>query len=274
MSREYSNPFFGKNYIEQEKSIVNKWLALFGVTFVVPMVFGMPIFFKMVQSGCGLYLAVFAGVFGSGIYLNLKLALRIGFESGILYKNFGRITPDYNFTQEEATSILFMHILNLKRMWKRSGRKAVSQDSLIEVIHAKLKNEGSPILLFSNIMITIGLIGTISGLITSIGGLSVTSGGGSIMDGLGSALDGVGVAFYTTLVGSILGGVSLRVLHFYVDKKIDSYILALAEIVEISVVPAYRKNQDETDLRNVSLAVMSLLENQKERKKGVLYEVA
>jgi hypothetical protein len=25
MRKEYSNPFFGKNYIEQEKTIINKW---------------------------------------------------------------------------------------------------------------------------------------------------------------------------------------------------------------------------------------------------------
>jgi len=42
-----------------------------------------------------------------------------------------------------------------------------------------------------------------------------------MLEGLSSAMSGMGIAFYTTLLGSILGGVLLRVFAWITDSSID-----------------------------------------------------
>lgn len=258
-TKQVSNPFYGKNNIENSSVMMKKWIFLFVVSFVIPFMISFPLIFEMISSGCGLYLIIFASIFSIGVFFNLKLLLRIAFESDVLYRRFDKIGVNYEFKSNDENSILNMHIYNLKKMFVNSNENFVSQDSLIEILHNKLNSEGRIVLLFSNIMITIGLVGTISGLISSIGGLRVVSEGSGFMGGLGSTLNGVGVAFYTTLIGSVLGGICLRVLFYYVNKKVDSYILNLAEAIEIQIIPIFRKKQNKNNLTKTISSVIEAL---------------
>ena len=133
-------------------------------------------------------------------------------------------------------------------------------DFTLEVLHAKLKNEGSVVVLASNIMITLGLLGTVSGLISSIGGLQATSGVAGLMGGVTKAIDGRGVAFYTTLIGSMLGGITLRILHFYVDKQVDTFVSTMAEVVETRIIPSLRLAERSSDVRDIALATVAALQ--------------
>jgi len=54
-------------------------------------------------------------------------------------------------------------------------------------------------------------------------------------------LGGLGVAFNTTLLGSILGGVILRVLTNVVNANITRYVAHIAELTEVYVLPYMRK---------------------------------
>ena len=67
----------------------------------------------------------------------------------------------------------------------------------------------------SSLLVTAGLIGTIFGLIISMGGLKtlITSSGdnSAILGTMVNVLSGVDVSFYTTLFGSFLGGIILRI---------------------------------------------------------------
>lgn len=79
------------------------------------------------------------------------------------------------------------------------------------------RNEGWT-LAGATILVTLGLIGTAAGLIQALGGLSDAvgalgrGGGGGFEAGLDRALAGMSAAFVTTLMGSVLGGVALRIL--------------------------------------------------------------
>ncbi len=81
--------------------------------------------------------------------------------------------------------------------------------------------------LMGNLLITIGLIGTVLGMTLTMSGLnSALSAVGEdqrlVMEGVEHAMAGMGVAFYTTLLGSILGGVLLRVFAWIAKSSVES----------------------------------------------------
>jgi len=254
-TKTYANPFYGKSCIESGRNIYNRWIMILFIFFFFPVLLGMSFIVKMILSGEGWYLLIFTGAFLSSLYINGNVVFRISYETDMLLKYYSELSLRTDF-EEDRNSIISNHIRSLKRIYKRSGCKPVSQDSLIEILHAKLKGEESMVILFSNLMITLGLVGTISGLITTVSGIGS---GNEALEGMSKAIGGMGTAFYTTLLGSMLGGITLRVLHFYVDKKIDSFVLNLAEIVEIRIMPQFRLRQNNNDLRNIAVATISAL---------------
>ncbi len=147
------------------------------------------------------------------------------------------------FIRVAEPSIFRHHIESLHTIFLRSPR--IEQDTLIEVAHARLIARNRIVELMANILITLGLIGTIVGLIAAVGGLgTVLEGAGEkekLIAGMQTTVDGLGTAFYTTLLGSIFGGVILRVLANIVDANIVGYMAHLAELTEVYVLPAMRR---------------------------------
>ncbi len=81
--------------------------------------------------------------------------------------------------------------------------------------------------LLGSLLITVGLIGTVMGLTITLTGLNgalnnVGSDNMSMLMSLGDALSGMGLAFYTTLLGAIMGGVLLRVFAYITDNSIEA----------------------------------------------------
>ena len=76
-----------------------------------------------------------------------------------------------------------------------------------------------------NLLITLGLIGTVAGLTLTLTGLtgSLEALGHDqemLLSGLRKAMSGMGTAFYTTLLGAVLGGVLLRVFAQITDHGV------------------------------------------------------
>lgn len=81
--------------------------------------------------------------------------------------------------------------------------------------------------LLGSMMITMGLIGTVLGLTITLTGLNgalenIDSDGMSVLIGLREAMSGMGLAFYTTLLGSIMGGVLLRMFAYIGENSIEA----------------------------------------------------
>jgi len=81
--------------------------------------------------------------------------------------------------------------------------------------------------LLGSLLITVGLIGTVMGLTITLTGLNgalnnVGSDSATILVSLSEALSGMGLAFYTTLLGAIMGGVLLRVFAYISDNSIEA----------------------------------------------------
>ncbi len=81
--------------------------------------------------------------------------------------------------------------------------------------------------LMGSLLITVGLIGTVMGLTITLTGLNgalnnVGADNMSMLISLSDALSGMGLAFYTTLLGAIMGGVLLRVFAYITDNSIEA----------------------------------------------------
>ena len=148
------------------------------------------------------------------------------------------------FLQNSEPSLFRDHIDNLHEIFRRDYN--ISQDNLVTLLQARLLSKTKVVDFASSILVTLGLVGTIIGLIQSAGGLgevfsAMSSGETNITDGVDTALAGMGLAFYTTLMGAILGGVCLRLLSNLVDSNIEHIVSHIAELTEIYILPILRR---------------------------------
>lgn len=224
-------------------------------------------------------IAISWAVLSAGMFLIVVLLVIAGFFAVTILRSF----TDVNFLDRETRlaseqvrqlaevndigrfieiaqpSMFRRHIQSLYTIFK--SHPEIQQDSLIEVTHARLIARNKVVELFSSVLVTLGLIGTIIGLIDSTAGLgnamtSMFGGAGSDVatqaaaegtegDLLGPAMvqtfSGLQTAFYTTLLGSLFGGVILRLLTNVVDAAILRYMAHLAELTEVNVLPALRR---------------------------------
>ncbi len=115
-------------------------------------------------------------------------------------------------------------------------------ETLIEMEYANLSRRSHATEVMGNLLITLGLIGTVTGLTLTLSGLtgSLDALGQDqdlLLAGLRTAMSGMGTAFYTTLLGAVLGGVLLRIfaliteyglssLHDYITKTCMVFLCA------------------------------------------------
>jgi len=143
---------------------------------------------------------------------------------------------------------------------ERNGRADV--DSLIDVEFSAQHRVSQFVSLLGNLMITLGLIGTVLGMTITMNGLSGALGSlgvdqSLLVEGLRSAMNGMGVAFYTTLIGSVLGGVLLRVFSWITDASINGLqdLMLRTCVVHAS---ADLEPSDERDYRTLDATVQQL----------------
>jgi hypothetical protein len=148
-----------------------------------------------------------------------------------------------DFLEQAEPSIFRSHVGNLTLIWKRDD--LIMQDNLVELLHARLRAKIRPLDVASSIMVSLGLVGTIVGLIAAVGGLgsAMTSAGTDqtgLVAGMNATLVGMGTAFSATLMGSIFGGVILRLLYTSVNSQTEHLVAHIAELTEVHLLPVLR----------------------------------
>lgn len=142
--------------------------------------------------------------------------------------------------------VFHQHIQDLAKIAKHDPN--VSQDSLVTLLYSKMMARAKIVEILSGVLVSLGLIGTIVGLISMTSGLSGTldslgeSGDATeLMSGMRTTMAGLGTAFYTTLVGAILGSVVLRVLNNVYTSNVDHFVSYIASLTEVRIAPRLRK---------------------------------
>lgn len=137
-------------------------------------------------------------------------------------------------------------------------------ETLLNVELAVYERISSMIELVGNLLITMGLIGTVMGLTFTLTGLtgSLEALGHDqelLLSGLRKAMAGMGTAFYTTLLGAVLGGVLLRMFAQINQHGVESLHDNLLRIclVYCSADYAHTLERDVRELNNEVSALES-----------------
>ncbi len=106
----------------------------------------------------------------------------------------------------------------------QSLKMAMDSNSKVEL--AVFQRMSRSIEVAGNLLITLGLIGTVMGLTLTLTGLTSSLDAlghdqEQLLQGLRKAMGGMGTAFYTTLLGAILGGVLLRVFAQITEQGVE-----------------------------------------------------
>jgi len=129
-------------------------------------------------------------------------------------------------------------------------------EALVDVEFAIYRRSAHALEVIGNLLITLGLVGTVVGLTLTLTGLtgSLEALGHDeelLLRGLRNAMGGMGTAFYTTLLGSVLGGVLLRVFAHIDENGVDVLENALTRICLV-YVSADLKPSEQRDIHTLN----------------------
>ena len=116
------------------------------------------------------------------------------------------------------------------------------QTLLLQAYSDKLSGRQEIGFLISDLMLRLGLLGTVIGFIFMLGPLSSiqTIDVTSMRGVLSSMSGGMAIALYTTLVG-LVGGMLLRLQYFFVERSVEDLVTMTTEITEVFVIPLLEK---------------------------------
>jgi biopolymer transport protein ExbB/TolQ len=114
----------------------------------------------------------------------------------------------------------------------------------------------------ANLLITLGLIGTVIGLTFTLTGLtsSLNALGTDqdlLLKGLRNAMSGMGTAFYTTLLGAVLGGVLLRIFALITENGLASLHDFMTKTCMIHLSADFKPTM-ERDVRFLNVEIEAL----------------
>ncbi|RMH62197.1 MAG: hypothetical protein D6678_01685 [Zetaproteobacteria bacterium] len=169
---------------------------------------------------------IILGMFILGVLVSLAQAMKLTgewfrayrIESMMQSKGLSAVNP------RKGRHIVDRFMGALRRIVDEGGKLDI--EALVDVEFSAQHRLSQFVGLLGNLMITLGLIGTVLGMTITMNGLHGALGEigfnqDLLIDGLRSAMDGMGVAFYTTLMGSVMGGVLLRVFSWITDASIN-----------------------------------------------------
>jgi len=175
------------------------------------------------------------GLFLLGVLLSFGLMIRVIIES-IRAKKLGYLARDHGLIDlaiEHPSQAVERFFLSLKELAVKNDEPDV--EALLDIELAPYRRLSHAIDVFGNILITLGLIGTVVGLITILAGLTTSMNAlghdqEKLLGGIRHAMGGMGTSFYATLLGSVLGGLLLRVFVLINEHGIEELAENLKKI--------------------------------------------
>ncbi|HKI62198.1 MAG TPA: MotA/TolQ/ExbB proton channel family protein [Mariprofundaceae bacterium] len=208
---------------------------------------------------------IIAGMFVLGVVVSFVQAVILTSEwtRGIRIETLMKRDGLMGIKRRRERLLVDRFITSLQTILERNGRLDI--ESLVDVEFSSQHRISQFVGLLGNLLITLGLIGTVLGMTLTMNGLNGALGSlgeneDLLMQGLRSAMAGMGVAFYTTLLGSVLGGVILRVYSWITDASVNSLqdLMLRSFLVHAS---ADMEPSAERDLRMYGVGIARLQEN-------------
>lgn len=147
-------------------------------------------------------------------------------------------------------------------------------EALLTLELAGFRRIGHSIDVAGNLMITLGLVGTVMGLTMTLTGLegSLQALGHDqelLLSGLRHAMSGMGTAFYTTLLGAVLGGILLRVCAHITEQSVEGLYDFVTKTCLVYCSAEYKPSL-QRDLRFVNTELSALQGNARHIKEALL----
>jgi len=170
---------------------------------------------------------IIIGLFILGLIVSLGLAFTITTEA-LHATQLGAIAQKEGLNGIEILRpfhAVEQFFVSLKDILSKNGQPDI--EALLDVELASYHRTSNFVEVLGNLLITLGLIGTVIGLTFTLTGLTISleSLGHDqerLVSGLRKAMAGMGTAFYTTLLGSVLGGVLLRVFALITEHGVEN----------------------------------------------------
>lgn len=171
---------------------------------------------------------------------------------------------EINITSTHRASDRFFQAI--KSTLERNGEADV--DALLHIELASYERTAHTVEVIGNLLITLGLIGTVMGLTLTLTGLtgSLDALGHDqemLLAGLRRAMSGMGTAFYTTLLGAVLGGVLLRMFAQITLHGVEGLNDRLMRICLVYCSADYTHSM-ERDVRQLNEEMVALQQNIKD----------
>jgi len=136
-------------------------------------------------------------------------------------------------------------------------------EALVDVEFSIYQRVAHALEVIGNLLITLGLIGTVAGLTLTLTGLTSSLDAlgqdqAQLLSGLRNAMAGMGTAFYTTLLGAVLGGVLLRIFAHIDENGVASLEDALTRICLVYCSADFKPSLErDLHLINAEISIMS-----------------
>ena len=205
------------------------------------------------------------GLFGVGVITSLILTIILTLESvkvdqlELIAKKHG-----WNGIQESDKKFCVAHFFTaLRTIINNNGELNI--ESLVDVEFAIYQRIAHALEIIGNLLITLGLVGTVVGLTLTLTGLTgsleaLGQDQDQLLAGLRSAMGGMGTAFYTTLLGSVLGGVLLRIFGHIDENGVESLENALTRVCLVYCSADFKPSL-ERDLRILNTEIQEMTQN-------------
>ncbi len=146
-----------------------------------------------------------------------------------------------------------------------SSRGQPDVETLLHIELAAYERMSHTVEVIGNILITLGLIGTVMGLTLTLTGLtgSLDALGhdqAMLLEGLRQAMSGMGTAFYTTLLGAVLGGVLLRMFAQITQNGVEGLHDNMLRTCLVYCSADYAQTT-EREVRHLNAEIKALEEN-------------
>jgi hypothetical protein len=127
-----------------------------------------------------------------------------------------------------------------------SGRAGLDQSLLLEAFEADLRQGQEFGWFVADLLLSLGLLGTVIGFILMLGPISGLDGTNesALKGALAAMSGGMAVALYTTLAG-LVGGMLLKVQGFMLDGAVQELVGRTTRLTEVFVLPAIERRRHD-----------------------------
>ena len=203
----------------------------------------------------------------------LSTAISLWLTITLTHESVELIEIDYAARQQGLMGIITTPENNAVRRFFNSLKAVVmvngdnNLEALLATELAFYQRVSHGLAVIGNLLIMLGLIGTVIGLSITLSGLSSSLDAlghdeALMLEGLRKAMSGMGTAFYATLLGAVFGGLLLRIFALITETGVEDIG---DRVMKISLVycAADCKRTEEKDVRILNGEIIALTANTK-----------